>query len=210
VGDKRIIGGIGCFLGVVLLAFFALSGGSANLDHAGVLAFRDTDDLSNLIGPDWLKIVFTGITHLGAGPFLILLSLLAVIFSYRKWGQTYALKLMFAFSGVFALTPVLKALFARARPDIVPQFVHATSASFPSGHTLRSTVVYFLVVFLLTRGHTQSGSQRLWYTLTALLIALIGLSRVVLGVHWPTDIIAGWLIGTGWVLMWSKYLTVDK
>jgi len=107
-----------------------------------------------------------------------------------------ALLLMVA-SGML-LVGVVKAVVARPRPDLLPHLDIVASASFPSAHAA-SNMILWLAIALLPR----RGAARGWILAGALALAVaIGASRVVLAVHWPSDVIAGWLLGAGWVMLW--------
>ena len=181
-----------------------------SFDQWGVEFFRDTANPENALGGESIKILIMWLTHTGDSKFLAVISIIVSFGLYRKYGRQYAARAIAAFFGSFFLTAVLKAAFGRLRPDIVPQFVEATSASFPSGHTLRSTVVYFLVAFFFLEGQYTNTSRRIVVALAGIMIIVNGLSRVYLGVHWPTDVFTGWLMGVCWVLICIKYLNAEK
>jgi undecaprenyl-diphosphatase len=105
--------------------------------------------------------------------------------------------LAIASGGAIGLNYWLKILFSRSRPQLWQQIVDVNFKSFPSGHAMISLVVYGIVSYYLI---TQfQASSKIIITLTSLLIFLIGLSRLYLGVHWPTDIIAGYAAGLVWL-----------
>lgn len=104
-------------------------------------------------------------------------------------------------SGSIAVA-LAKALFGRARPDLIDHLVEVGSASFPSGHSANSAIVYLTLAILLTQ-IVPRRAQRLYLIGVAVaLTAAIGLSRVYLGVHWPSDVLAGWAFGTLWAMAW--------
>jgi undecaprenyl-diphosphatase len=201
---------LACVLVTIALIVAVQMGLTNTFDMWGVWFFRDAGNPALSLGGESVKSAVMMFTHTGDSKFLILIALVFCFFGYRKYGAIYAGKVFGAFIGSFLLTAVLKALFGRARPDIVPQFVEATSASFPSGHTLRSMVVYFLVAFLFLQGQSNQTTRVLVTFLAGAMIIFNGLSRVYLGVHWPTDVFAGWLIGACWVLCCKKYLGVTE
>jgi undecaprenyl-diphosphatase len=102
-------------------------------------------------------------------------------------------------TGTLAAT-LLKDLFHRPRPDIVPHAVYATSGSFPSGHSMLSAITYLTLGALLARSHQRRALKVYFLLLAALLTLMVGVSRVYLGVHWPTDVLAGWIAGAVWAL----------
>ncbi len=185
--------------------WLTFSGAMETFEQSLLLVFREAGDPATLIGPSWLLAVVTGITHIGDSIFLIFLSLGVLGWAVYRRKKLEVLALVGCVGGVFLLTPLLKNLFARARPDIVDHLVHASSASFPSGHTLRSAVVYIALFLLLQRLLAVHSLSR-FLPAIVLLVAAIGSSRVVLGVHWPSDIIGGWLIASLWLLVWWPLL----
>ena len=92
----------------------------------------------------------------------------------------------------------LKAAFARARPDLVDHLVEVVSPSFPSGHALMSAAVYLTLAGLLGRRGVDAPVRRSLFWLAVALVLLIGISRVYLGVHWPSDVLGGWVLGALW------------
>jgi undecaprenyl-diphosphatase len=102
-----------------------------------------------------------------------------------------------------ALAGLLKLVYSRPRPALVPHLVEVTSSSFPSGHATDSALVYLTLAALLA-GTVPERSLRIYLIGVAILLTLlIGVSRVYLGVHWPSDVVAGWTFGAAWALGWS-------
>jgi undecaprenyl-diphosphatase len=89
----------------------------------------------------------------------------------------------------------------RPRPDIVPHIVYASSTSFPSGHSMMSAVTYLTLGALLARSQARKRLKAYFLLLAAFLSLIVGVSRVYLGVHWPTDVLAGWTAGTVWAML---------
>lgn len=169
-------------------------------DAALLLALR-TADPADPIGPRWFETAVADVTALGGFAVLTLIVLLAAgyLLVQRKWAD--ALVLLAAALGGTAISEGLKVGFNRPRPDLVAHVVEATSMSFPSGHAMLSAAIYLTLGALLAR--TQERRRLRAYLLGAgvLLTLLIGASRVYLGVHWPTDVLAGWCLGAAWALL---------
>ena len=135
------------------------------------------------------------ITHLGDGVLLAAVSLCALgVLLFRKHYRTgfyWTLTIVFS----FLFSAGLKKLIGRQRPDNVYHLIEASSPAMPSGHALKSTVVYVGIYFLILRFGPLTKSQKHWAKLILILPVLIGLSRVFLGVHWPSDVVVGWTLG---------------
>jgi membrane-associated phospholipid phosphatase len=145
--------------------------------------------------------VMVNASRFGSTPSLILVALVAAGWLAWHGRRRDMLLVIGASAGVFLLGPLLKLLFTRPRPPLDEHLVRIDSWSFPSGHSLNSMVVLGLLTVLATRG--RHGVWRVVVTaIGALLVFLVGLSRVYLGVHWPSDVLAGWLIGVVWVAAW--------
>lgn len=181
------------------------SGVLEGFDHAGVMAFRADAAGSDPIGPSWVEDAVLGLTHVGDTVTLIILCLATIGWLFARKQRTTALYFLVMAGGSFLLSAILKAAFGRARPDIAEHVVHASSASFPSGHALRSAAV-FLSLMILGRLYSDALRSRAFSVCVFLLFIGIGLSRVYLGVHWPTDIIFAWLVAGFWVTLWAPKL----
>lgn len=169
-------------------------------DTAILLAFRTPGHLATPIGPPSLLQSAIDISALGGFTVIWLLTLTVAGFLVltRRWRQTIIL--LAAIGGASLLSSLIKVSFHRARPAVVPHLAEVTSASFPSGHAMISAAAYLTIGAMLAR--TQTSRAARWYlmTLAVILILLIGTTRVYLGVHWPSDVAAGWCFGAAWAL----------
>jgi undecaprenyl-diphosphatase len=182
------------------LADGVAGGESWHTDRAILRALRQADDPAQVIGPSWVAPCVRDLTSLGSGSVLTLVTLI-VAGDLLLTGRRRAAGLTVASISLGAmLNPLLKLVFDRPRPVVVPHLVEATSSSFPSGHSMSSAIVYLTLGALVA---TQSASRtRGLYALgvASLLTALVGASRVVLGVHYPSDVLAGWAAGLIWAI----------
>jgi len=105
------------------------------------------------------------------------------------------------------LSTLFKSFVDRARPDLVPHGSHVTSASFPSGHSMMSAIIYFTIAALLIRAEERTRIKAFLFISAVLICGLIGLSRIYLGVHWPTDVLGGWTAGAAWALLSHQVAT---
>ena len=189
--------------GVGNLASEVIEGDTLAFDRWLIEGLRDPRDPGSPRGPAWLRKAMVDLTALGGGPFLTLLTLAVAGFliAARKWAT--ALFVVVAIAGGGLVVNLLKLAFVRARPDLVPHLVDVNSASFPSAHAMNSAVTFLTLGVLLSR--TQKDRRLKAYLMgTALLLTLIvGFSRVYLGVHWPTDVVAGWAVGAAWAILCS-------
>ena len=153
-------------------------------------------------GPHWLEHAMVDLTALGSTTVLTLaVAASAGLLLVRRLPVTAALVVAATVSGALAVRG-LKALFARTRPDIVDHLVAVSGASFPSGHSANSAVVYLTLAGLLAQVARGAAIRRYVLAAAVLLVGAIGASRVDLGVHWPSDVLAGWSFGTLWALGW--------
>lgn len=187
--------------GFVELADEVADGETRSFDRAVMLALRSTSDVNDPLGPAWIEQVARDITSLGGAPVLVLITLAAVGFLLfiRHWGA--AIFVAVSVIGGTLISNFLKGWFDRPRPDLVPHAVEVTSASFPSGHAMLAMITYLTLGAVLAEIE-RSRIVRVYILVWAVLLALlVGLSRVYLGVHWPTDVLAGWCIGSSWALL---------
>jgi len=187
---------------LVILGWTIDRGHSFAFDRALLLALRRSGDLGVTVGPHWLEPAMVDVTALGGGTVLtviVVLTLGALCVS-RLW-VTAGLVLAATVSGSLAVD-CAKALVARARPDVVPHLVDVSSLSFPSGHSANSAIVYLTLALLLAQVIRGAALRRYVVGVAVVLVLAIGLSRIYLGVHWPSDVLAGWSFGALWALGW--------
>ena len=193
-------------LAIVALAFLKFAsevgeGDTMAFDRWTMLALRHADDPAVPAGPAWLRFAMTDITALGGTTSLTLLTLAVAGFLLAARKFATAAFLLAAIAGGAALSVVLKSLFLRPRPEIVPHLVLVDTASFPSGHAMNSAIVFLTLGALLTRTQKDRRVRVYLVAVSILLTLLVGFSRVYLGVHWPSDVIAGWVVGAVWATL---------
>ncbi len=193
------------------LAEEVLEGDTHAFDRAMLLALRDPADLSNPVGPVWVEEMARDVTSLGGTAVLVLVSVAVIGFLLMVRKRGAALLVLGSIGGGVLLSTILKNVFERTRPDLVPHAVHVYTASFPSGHAMLSAVTYLTLGALLTRVQPQRRVKAYLLTVAVVLTVLIGVSRVYLGVHWPTDVLAGWCIGSAWAMLcWLAALWLQR
>jgi len=188
---------------VLLLVFLTLASGviegdTLAFDTKILQVLRDPHDPSKLIGPPWLEGSLVDLTALG-GPTVLTLVVLAVIgFLLLQTRYRTALFVVATWlSGEF-VNSALKHAFNRPRPTIVPHLRDVFSTSFPSGHAMESAIVYLTLGAILMRVAEDRVTKVYCLGIAVLLTVVVGVSRVYLGVHYPTDVIGGWIIGFAW------------
>jgi undecaprenyl-diphosphatase len=195
----------GCILLLVFLklASEVMEGETLAFDRRIVLAFRKADDLSRPIGPAWIASSMMDLTALG-GPTVIDLIVLAVIGFLLLQSRYWTALFIFLTTASGELVGyAMKSLFFRPRPDVVPHLREAFSTSFPSGHAMQSAIVYLTLGAMLMRLAERRLTKIYCCAAAMVLTFLVGLSRVYLGVHYPTDVLAGWIVGLFWAsLCW--------
>ncbi|MGQ9365519.1 phosphatase PAP2 family protein [Azospirillum sp. ST 5-10] len=184
----------------VVLADEVAEGETQAFDRAVLLALRTAQDPSDPLGPRWLEELGRDMTALGSMGFLTLLTLAVIGYlAMRRLWRAIAL-LVVSVGGGMLVSTVLKMVFERPRPDLVPHGAYVYTASFPSGHSMMSAVTYLTLGALLARIEPNPRIKAYVLTMAAVVAVLVGISRVYLGVHWPTDVLAGWTVGAGWAL----------
>ena len=193
-----------CLIAVGWLAGEVIEGNTAAFDRTILLWFRVAGDPSRLVGPVWLGEMLRDVTSLGST--VVLWTLVIVVAAYLWLARRRADCLLLLAASVFgqAVSTVSKLSFARARPDLVPGAPQVFTASFPSGHALLSAAVLLTLGALLARAETRLVLQRFHIAAAFALTLSIGVSRVALGVHWPTDVLAGWCVGAVCALLCSS------
>lgn len=185
------------------LASEVLEGESFAIDRWIMLALRTPGDLGQPIGPRWLLTVMRDITAFGSGTGLTLITILAASYLLAIRKRKAALFVALAVSVGGALASQLKTVFLRPRPDIVPHLVEVSYTSFPSGHAMNSAIVFLTLATLVARTQPARAVRIYVQAAAILLTLLVGVSRVYLGVHWPSDVVAGWCVGGLWATLCS-------
>jgi undecaprenyl-diphosphatase len=170
------------------------------VDEAILLALRNPANPSIPIGPPWLEVMFRDLTSLGSPSVLALVTVAAVGYLWLERERGTALFVILAIAGGAALETLLKLDFARPRPELVSHLVDVNSFSFPSGHATMATITYLTLGVLLAQVQQRRRMKLYVLAVATFLALLVGISRVYLGVHWPTDILAGWCLGAAWAL----------
>jgi undecaprenyl-diphosphatase len=176
-----------------VLAFAVSQGWTAEFDR--LLLTSTGEAMRAAHWPIPLAIAITTIGSVGVR--LPLAAFFAMLMSWRgdhEGGATVIITTI----GTLILTALLKIAASRARPDVLPQLVLETSFSFPSGHSASSAAVFGILGWAAVR---YGAPKSIVWVFVAVFVGLIGLSRIALAVHWPSDVLAGWLLGTGWLLV---------
>jgi undecaprenyl-diphosphatase len=187
----------------LMLASEVREGEIFGLDRWLIQALRSPDDPSVPVGPLWLRLTLRDITALGGSPVLTLLTLISAGYLIAARKAATAAFLVAAISTGAIASTLLKLLFARARPDLVAHLVDTYSTSFPSGHAMNSAVTFLTLGALLARAEDNRSVRIYLMAVAVSLTLIIGFSRVYLGVHWPSDVLAGWCVGATWAILCS-------
>jgi undecaprenyl-diphosphatase len=197
----RVLAVAGLLLAFGLIAEIAMDRTVSALDRELILWFRNPANLSDPIGPVWLEEAARDITAMGSFAVLGILLFVVTSFLFLTGKRDAAWVMLVAVVGGVALNSLLKLGFDRPRPDLVAPTARIFTPSFPSGHAALSAITYLTVAALLSRT-TESRRLRLYVMgLAIALTFMIGVSRIYLGVHYPTDVLAGWCIGAAWALI---------
>ncbi|MER2266699.1 phosphatase PAP2 family protein [Methylobacterium oxalidis] len=212
------VGPLAALLTVSLLGFgfFALAdavgeGSTEVLDRRILLALRNPADLADPIGPRWLEETMRDITGLGSVFTIVFVTAAVTAYLALAGKRRIAAFVVAAVGGGEIVSTVLKLFYHRPRPDLVPHGMEVFTASFPSGHAMMSAIAYLTLATLLARVDPHRGVKALVLTLGIVITLCVGVSRVYLGVHWPSDVLAGWCVGAAWAaLCWFVALQLQR
>ncbi|MBN9256350.1 MULTISPECIES: phosphatase PAP2 family protein [unclassified Mesorhizobium] len=187
--------------GFVELMEVARAGTPRSFDADILLAFRQAGQPNVPVGPLWLEGAMRDITSLGSASVLVLITTATIIYFLlvRRWAT--ALLIFVAVAGGQVLSSLLKVGIDRPRPELVSHLVTETSLSFPSGHAMLSAVTYLTLGSLAARFLPGRVAKVYVLSLSVLVAILVGISRIYLGVHWPSDVLAGWCAGFAWAML---------
>jgi undecaprenyl-diphosphatase len=178
-----------------------IEGGSKHIDDQILAMMRNSD--GSPIGPPWLVYAARDLTALGGATVITIVTIAATGFLLlrRRWGTFWLV--LASIAGGSALSTTMKRLFDRPRPDLSLHLADVTSLSFPSGHSMLSAVTYLTLGTLLAKTTSDRRVKTYFLCTAALLVIIIGTTRVYLGVHFPTDVLGGWCAGVSWALICS-------
>ncbi|HQX46242.1 MAG TPA: phosphatase PAP2 family protein [Steroidobacteraceae bacterium] len=191
----------GALLAFAELAGEVVEGDTRAFDEAVLLSLRTPADTADPVGPQWVEAAFRDLTTLGGTSVLTVVTLATLGYLLLGNKRATAALVAFAVLGGTLLSTLLKAGFERPRPDLVAHLVEVSSQSFPSGHAMLSTVTWLTLGTLLATVQPTLRLKAYVLGVGITIALLVGVSRVYLGVHWPTDVIAGWCIGAAWALL---------
>ena len=197
-------------------AFFNIAsevgeGETLAIDRHILLALRTPGNPADPLGSRTFEEAMRDVTALGGFTVVTLVTIVGVV--------VFLIHKRVRHAAVMGLTVILaeissegmKHLYGRPRPDLVPHGSYVYSTSFPSGHSTLSAATYFTLAMLIASLEPHRAAKVMAYALAALLVVSIGVSRVYLGVHWPSDVLAGWCLGAAWALAaWLSLAKVRK
>ncbi len=196
-----LLGGLAALVwGFLGVAEEMAEGETMRIDQHLMMLLRSHGDPADPIGPRAFEEAMRDITALGGFTVLTLVTIVATLafLMHRRWMHAAVL------AGTIVLaqasSSLLKSLYDRPRPDLVPHGVEVYSASFPSGHSMLSAATYLTLAALVAHLEVKRRSKALVFGVAILLLTTVGFSRVYMGVHWPSDVLAGWCAGAAWAL----------
>jgi undecaprenyl-diphosphatase len=205
-----LLGGV--FLaGLLFLVFGHIAeevaeGETSQFDESVLLALRVAGDTADPLGPAWLEEAARDVTALGSNPVLgiVVIATIAYLLLMKRSGA--ALWVFASVAGGLLLSSALKEAFGRPRPDLVAHTAQVFTSSFPSGHATLSAVTYLTLGALLASMHDSRRLKVFFLGLAIFITVMVGLTRVYLGVHYPTDVLAGWCLGAAWAaICWTVF-----
>jgi undecaprenyl-diphosphatase len=195
-----VIGAAGALWAFFNIASEVGEGETTAIDRHILLALRNPADVSDPIGSRSLQEAMRDVTALGGVTVLTLVSIVAVLAFLIHRRARHAAILAVTIFLAFISSEGLKDFYSRPRPDLVPHGTYVYSSSFPSGHSTLSAATFLTLAMLIASLEPNRGTKRMVFALAAILVLGVGFSRIYLGVHWPSDVLAGWCLGAAWAL----------
>jgi undecaprenyl-diphosphatase len=189
--------------GIVLFCIVSatvITGKIISIDNSILLLLRNTENTSIPVGPGWLLNFMKYITALGSIPVVILITIFTSGLLILKKEYRSLKLILFAATGGGVIELLMKEIFSRPRPQIVPHLVSVDSLSYPSGHSAITSIILLSLVLIIYNSEIKESIKLYFLYSGILLIFIIGISRIYLGVHYPSDVLGGWSLG----LIWSS------
>lgn len=177
-----------------------VEGDTGKIDLLIIMWLRTAGNPTDPLGPRWFEDYARDITALGSPPVLGLFVLICVIFLLLSDKRRLSIYMLITAGCGTLVVTALKEIYDRPRPQLMPDHVFVYAASFPSAHAMVSAVVYLTLGTLIARLTPNTLLKLYIMSVAVILTGMIGLSRIYLGVHWPSDVLAGWAVGAAWVL----------
>ena len=206
-GEARLLASIAVVSGLILaflqIADEMIEGEMEAFDNAILMLFRDATDVTRTVGPEWVHEMVRDITALGSFALLGLIVVIVCIYLLSARLRAEAMLVITSVIGGTILSTVLKMGYNRPRPDLTTMSEQFT-ASFPSGHAMLSAVTFLTLGAVLSRLAPTHSLRIFTIGLALFLTLLVGTSRIYMGVHFPSDVLAGWCLGAAWALFCSS------
>ena len=191
---------VGIF-GFIIIAGFVIRGATDNFDIRVLRSLRTAGNLARPIGPRWLFEIMRDITSLGGSTVVFLITFLVIGYFILKKQYNILFLVLVAVIGGAIIDLELKEVFSRIRPQVVPTLILERSYGFPSGHSMMSTIIYLSLASLIARLQVRWREKIYIISAAIFLSFMIGISRIYLGVHYPTDVFGGWSLGLAWAAL---------
>ncbi len=188
--------------GFMSLAGEVVEGDTKGFDQEILLSLRNPADPSDPLGARWVEELGRDITALGGTGVLAMLTVFVAVLLFLQGNRRSMWLVLAAIGSGFLANQLMKFGFERPRPELVPHGSYVYTSSFPSGHAMMSAVTYLTLAIIVARVQERSPLRAYLIGVACFLTVIIGISRVYLGVHWPSDVLAGWTAGAAWAVIW--------
>jgi undecaprenyl-diphosphatase len=191
----KVSGAIFCLALFIRLTFSVQSAGGVQSLDEGILKWIET------LRTPFMNSMMLDITALGGLALTVVLGLLSVAVFWLANDAVAGIHLILTSAGGFYISAVTKSIISRPRPSVIPQLIHASGFSYPSGHSITSAALYLTMAILACRHFKSFRSRAILISMAGIMITLISFSRLYIGVHYPSDTLSGALIGSAWALL---------